>query len=127
MRQRLSCLLLTSLALTALAQTREQAVAAARDGRLEEAISTLRALIAAGDTSPGTAYDLAVILSRAKRPQEATDLFERTDTPNVPEYVLLAMTRAYWDQRDYPQAENLARRGLASFPANKDWIKLSGL
>jgi biofilm PGA synthesis protein PgaA len=132
MRPRLSCLLLTSLALmalakTALAQTREQAVAAARDGRLEEAISTLRALIAAGDTSPGTAYDLAVILSRAKRPQEATDLFERTDTPNVPEYVLLAMTRAYWDQRDYPQAENLARRGLASFPANKDWIKLSGL
>jgi biofilm PGA synthesis protein PgaA len=127
MSPRVSCLLLLSIALTALAQTREQAVAAARDGRLEEAISTLRSLIAAGDTSPGTAYDLSVILSRAKRPQEATDLFERTGTTSAPEYVLLAMTRAYWDQRRYEQAEALARRGLATFPTDGDWTKLLGL
>ena len=115
------------LAVAAMAQTREQAVAAARDGRVEEGIAMLRSLMAAGDSSPQTAYDLAVILTWAKRPREATDLFERTDRTKPPEYVSLAMTRAYWDQCRYPEAEGLASSGLAAFPANPAWNKLFAL
>jgi biofilm PGA synthesis protein PgaA len=126
-RLSLSVLLLLSSVGTALAQTREQAVAAARDGRVEQGISELRSLIAAGDTSPNTAYDLAVLLASAKRPQEATEVFEQIGTTEPPEYVLLAMTRAYWDQRRYEDGERLARRGLATFPTNRDWSKLFGL
>jgi biofilm PGA synthesis protein PgaA len=118
---------LLSIAITIAAQTREQAVAMARAGHLEEGISALRSLIAAGDTSKATAYDLAVTLTWAKRPQEATDVFERTGTADAPEYVMLAMTRAYWDQRRYDEGEGLARRGLASFAANSDWTKLLGM
>jgi hypothetical protein len=111
-----------------MAQTREDAVAAARAGRLEESIAALRSLISAGDSSPETAYDLAVILTWAKRPQEATEVFEHTETEgDVPEYVLLAMTRAYWDQQRYEEAKRLARRGSAEFPTNQDWTKLDAL
>lgn len=124
---RMSGFILLSAAITVAAQTREQAVAMARAGHLEEGISALRSLMAAGDTSKATAYDLAVILTWAKRPQEATDVFERTGTADAPEYVMLAMTRAYWDQRRYKEGEGLARRGLTSFPANSDWSKLLGL
>src|SRR5215471_10590533 len=126
MSRRLSYLLLASLA-TAMAQTREQAVAAARDGRVEESISALRSLRAAGDNSPETAYDLAVVLTWAKRQKEATDIFEGIEAQEPPEYVLSAVTRAYWDQRRYPEGEALARRGLAAFPGNTDWGKLVGL
>jgi hypothetical protein len=75
---RMSGLILLSTVITVTAQTREQAVAMARAGQMEEAILALRSLIAAGDTSKDTAYDLAVILSWAKHPKEATDAFERT-------------------------------------------------
>src|SRR3954454_569920 len=118
MRRALTVLLLVSSAGTASAQTREQAVAAARDGRVEEGISALRSLIAAGDSSPNTAYDLAVLLTWAKRPQESTAVFEQIEATDTPEYVLLAMTRAYWDQRQYEAGEKLAARGRAAFPAN---------
>jgi tetratricopeptide (TPR) repeat protein len=127
MSPHLSCLVLSSLALTTLAQTRDQAVAAAREGRVDEGISRLRSLIAGGDTSSETVYDLAVVLSWAKRAQEATDLFERTGGSDAPEFVLLAMARAYWDQHRYEDGERLARSGLAAFPANRDWTKLLGL
>ena len=123
----LSGLVVLSLAPAVMAQTREQAVAAAREGRLDEGISALRSLIAAGDTSPGTAYDLAVVLAWAKRPRDATDAFELADAHDAPEYVLLAMTRAYWDQRRYDEGERLARRGLAAFPSDPDWTRLLGL
>src|SRR3954454_21338947 len=89
MRRALTVLLLVCSAGTALAQTREQAVAVARDGRVEEGIAALRSLVAAGDTSPNTACDLAVLLTWAKRPQEATAVFEQIATAHTPEYVLL--------------------------------------
>jgi len=114
-------------AASAAAQTREQAVTAAREGRLEEGISILRALVTAGDASPDTAYDLAVVLTWANHPKEETDAFEQAGNLDAPEYVLLAMTRAYWDQRRYDEAQRLARRGRAAFPSTSDWIKLSGL
>jgi len=113
-------------AASAAAQTREQAVTAAREGRLEEGISMLRALVT-GDASPDTAYDLAVVLTWANHPKEATDAFEQAGNLDAPEYVLLAMTRAYWDQRRYDEAQRLAGRGRAAFPSTSDWIKLSGL
>lgn len=60
---RMSGFVLVSAAITVAAQTREQAVVMARAGHLEEAISSLRSLVAAGDTSKATASDLAVILT----------------------------------------------------------------
>ncbi|HEY7292806.1 MAG TPA: poly-beta-1,6 N-acetyl-D-glucosamine export porin PgaA [Vicinamibacterales bacterium] len=134
LRWSLIVVLVISSCESTLAQTREQAVAEARSGRVEEGISALRALIAAGDTSPGTAYDLAVLLTWAKRPQEATQVFEQAESgkpeqaeTDAPEYVLLAITRAYWDQRRYVEAERMATGGLAAFPASADWTKLFGL
>ena len=104
------------LVVPAATQTREQAVLAAREGRLEEGITALRSLMATGDASPETALDLAVVLSWAKRPQEATDLFEQTNSLEAPEYVLLPITRAYWDQRCYQDGARLARQGQERFP-----------
>ena len=115
------------LALPAASQTREEAVAAARQGRLDEGIAALQSLLAAGDKSPETAFDLAVILIWAKRPKEATDMFERTNSTEAREDVLLAVTRAYWDQRRYDEGERLAREGLKRFPDHVEWVKLIGL
>jgi len=115
------------LALSLGAQTREQAVAAAREGRLDEGIAALRTLMAAGDTSLETAFDLAVVLVWAKRPREATDLFEQPRSAEAPEYVLLAMTGAYRDQRRYDEAVRLAASGLQRFPNKVAWVKLSAL
>lgn len=111
----------------AAAQTREQAVLAAREGRLDEGINALRSLIANGDASPATALDLAVVLIWAKRPREATDVFEQMNSSAAPEYVLLPMTRAYWDQRRYDDGARLARQGQERFPKNLEWIKLGAL
>ncbi len=127
MSQRAIGALFLLLAVPAASQTREQAVAAAREGRLDEGIAILESLLAGGDQSRETAFDLAVILARAKRPKEATDLFERTDSVEAPEYVLLAMTRAYWDQRRNDAGLRLAREGLERFPDNVTWFKLNGL
>jgi len=119
--------LILLLAVPVASQTREQAVVAAREGRLDEGIAALRSLIASGDTSPQTAFDLAVILVWAKRPREATDLFEHANSTDAPEYVLLPMARAYWDQRRYDEGSRLARQGLGRFPNNLEWVKLSAL
>jgi poly-beta-1,6 N-acetyl-D-glucosamine export porin PgaA len=123
----LTVLLVVSAISSIAAQTREEAVKAAREGRLDEGISTLRSLIANGDTSSETAYDLALVLTWAKRPKEATDVFERIGAIDSPDFILMAITRAYWDQRRYADAERLARRGLKASPKNSDWVKLLGL
>jgi hypothetical protein len=66
------------------ADTREKAVAAAREGHAEEAISALRKLLDSGTDDPLVAYDLAVILTWVNRPREATDTFERASAAEVP-------------------------------------------
>src|SRR3954463_12584649 len=86
------------------AQTRDEAVQAARRGEFDTAVSTLRALLAASPSDTAVGFDLAVILEWAGRPREATDGFERTGVAEPPEYVLGAMLRAYRTQKRWPEA-----------------------
>src|SRR4051794_40082235 len=92
----------------AVAQTREEAVTIAREGRTDEAIAGLRKLLAENPNDPPVAFDLAVVLTWAKRPREATDVFEHAGAAEVPEYVLGPMIRAYRDQKRFKEAEHWA-------------------
>ena len=106
---------------TTLAQTREEAVQAARRGEFDAAISALRTLLTASPSDTATAFDLAVVLEWAGRPREATDAFERTGVTEPPEYVLGAMVRAYRTERRWAEAGALAAQGARRFPANPQW------
>ena len=106
---------------TALAQTREEAVQAARRGEFDAAVSALRTLLAASPSDTATAFDLAVVLEWAGRAREATDVFERTGVAEPPEYVLGAMVRAYRTERRWAEAGALAAQGARRFPANPQW------
>src|SRR4051812_21894791 len=77
---------------------RESAVIAAREGRIEEAIAILRELRQTKPDDALVAYDLAVVLTWARRPGEATAAFERAPPGEVPEYVLAPIIRAYRDR-----------------------------
>jgi tetratricopeptide (TPR) repeat protein len=109
------------------AETREEAVAAAREGRPEEGIAALHKLLADGPDDPLAAYDLAVILTWVNRPREATDAFERAGAVEVPAYALAPIVRAYRDQKRFAEAERWAREGQRRFPIDSTWPKLLGL
>jgi biofilm PGA synthesis protein PgaA len=111
------------------AETREEAVAVAREGRTDEAIAALRKLLAEGTKDPLVGYDLAVIFTWAHRPREATDAFERATAGGgeVPIYVLAPMVRAYRDQKRFAEAEKWAREGLRRYPMDSTWAKLLAL
>jgi biofilm PGA synthesis protein PgaA len=105
----------------ALAQTREEAVQAARRGEFDASVLALRTLLAASPSDTAIALDLAVVLEWAGRPREATDAFERTGVAEPPEYVLGAMVRAYRTERRWAEAGALAAQGTRRFPANPQW------
>jgi cytochrome c-type biogenesis protein CcmH/NrfG len=109
------------------AETREEAVAAAREGRPEEGIAALRKLLADGTDDPLATYDLAVILTWVNRPREATDAFEQAGAGEAPAYVLAPIVRAYRDQKRFAEAERWAREGERRFPIDSTWPKLLGL
>jgi Flp pilus assembly protein TadD len=111
------------------AETREEAVAAAREGRTGEAITALRKLLAEGTKDPLVGYDLALILTWVNRPREATDALERATAGGgeVPEYVLAPMVRAYRDQKRFAEAEQWAREGQRRYPMDSTWAKLLAL
>ena len=67
----------TAARFSAAAQTREQALRP-RARAVSRGHHRIAITDSGGDTSPQTAFDLAVILVWAKCPREATDLFERT-------------------------------------------------
>lgn len=106
---------------------REAAIEQARAGHLDDAIATLRRLMAQGSDDPLVPFDLAVLLEQAGDPQGATDIFESADVASAPEYALLSATRAYRDQRRYDEAEKLVRSGMARFPDNAAWPVLWSL
>ena len=111
------------------AETREEAVAAARAGRTEEGIAALRKLLAEGTQDPLVAYDLAVILTWVNRPREATDVFEKANSTatEIPTYALAPMVRAYRDQKRFAEAEQWAREGQRRYPMDSTWAKLLAL
>lgn len=113
------------LASTAWAQapTREAAVRAAREGRYDEAIDSLRRLrVPGGDRRVDD--DLAVVLSWAGRQDEALAVFEASGPSNAaPAYLRAAMIQAYRDRRRFADAERLAREGMALGLAERIWSR----
>src|SRR6266480_6288250 len=109
------------------AQTREEAVAMARDGKTDAAIAALRKLLAENPNDPFVAFDLAVILTWGNHSREATDAFERARAAEPPEYVLGPIIRAYRDQKRFAEAERWAREAGQRFPFDPAWGKLLGL
>jgi biofilm PGA synthesis protein PgaA len=111
------------------AETREEAVAAAREGRTEEAIAALRKLLAEGTQDPLVAYDLAVILTWVNRLREATEVFEKANSTatEIPTYALAPMVRAYRDQKRFAEAEQWAGEGQRRYPMDSTWAKLLAL
>lgn len=109
------------------AQTREEAVTMARDGKTKEAVAALRKLLAKNPGDQLVAFDLAVILTWGNRPREATDAFEQAGAIEPPEYVLGPIIRAYRDQKRFGDAERWAREARQRYPSDATWGKLLGL
>jgi biofilm PGA synthesis protein PgaA len=105
---------------------REAAVVAARAGRTEEALATLRQLRAAHPNDADVRGDLVAVLAAAGRHAEAAEV-ALAPGPPLPDYALSAATRALRDGRDFAGAEALARQGLRRFPGDQDWLVLLGL
>jgi len=114
-----SSLLLVLIAIASYGQNREEAVRKAREGQTEQAIIELRQILADHPDDKEAALDLAVVLTWAKRPREATDVFERAGVTAPPDWVLLAMARAYRDQQRLADAQRVTREGRLRFPENQ--------
>jgi biofilm PGA synthesis protein PgaA len=102
---------------------REQAVLAARDGRLSEAIEALQQLASAGDVP--ARHDLVVVLGWAGRSRDAIDLYERIAAAGgAPDYVQRSAAAAYRNEKRFAEAETLARGGLRARPLDAQWARL---
>jgi biofilm PGA synthesis protein PgaA len=119
--------ILISISIASCAQSRDEAVRKAREGRTEEAIVELRQIVTSNPEDKEAAMDLAVVLTWAHRPREATDTFERAGANEPPEFVLLAMARAYRDQQRFAEAQRLTREGLRRFPEAQSFALLEDL
>ena len=102
---------------------REQAVQAARDGRLDAALEALHRLAAAGDVP--ARHDLVVVLGWAGRYGEAIEAFERiAPAASAPDFVLRAAAAAYRSERRFDEAERLARAALLAQPLDSESTRL---
>lgn len=108
-------------------ETREDAVAAAGEGQLEDSMVVLRKLLAINPADPLTAFDLAIIYTWNNQPAEAISVFEQAKDAEPPEYVLAPMIRAYRDQKHFSDAERLARQGTKRFSLDQRWPALLAL
>ncbi|HSI14868.1 MAG TPA: poly-beta-1,6 N-acetyl-D-glucosamine export porin PgaA [Chthoniobacter sp.] len=113
--------------LAAEAITREEAVAMAREGRTDHAITALQELQKTAPEDQLVAYDLAVVYTWVGRSREATDAFEKAADGEPPEYVLGPIIRAYRDQKRFADAERWARATERRYPVDATWAKLLGL
>ena len=116
----------------AVTEQREAAVRLARAGQMPRALADLRALLAAGREDGFVAMDLATLLQQDGKAAEAVAVFEKATSDSKggadpPDYALLAATRAYRDLARYPDAERLARQGLARFSTEPVWGLLLSL
>ena len=108
-------------------EQREAAVRLARAGQMPRALADLRALLAAGREDGFVAMDLATLLQQDGKAAEAVAVFEKAAIADPPDYALLAATRAWRDLGRYPDAERLARQGLARFGSGPDGGPVWGL
>jgi hypothetical protein len=76
-----------------------------------------RAMLASGVDDGLVAMDLVDLLQQDGQPGEAIAVYEKAALREPPEYALLAATHAYRDVQRTGDAERLARKGAARFPA----------
>ncbi len=101
---------------------REAAALKARAGRMVEAQTELRTIVASGaDTDGLAAMDLVTLLQQDGKHTEAIVAFEASSLAEPPDYALLAAARAYRDVQRYGDAERIARQGLERFPTQTTW------
>ncbi len=104
--------------------SREQAVIAAREGRLQQAVAELRRLEAIS-SDRRIAFDLAVVLTWAGQHEEAIRIYEQRQlVTDAPEYVAAAIARAHRATRRFAEAERMARATLQKKPGDADWTVL---
>jgi biofilm PGA synthesis protein PgaA len=108
-------------------ERREAAVLRARAGHVDEALQSLRAMLASGTDDGLVAMDLATLLQQNGKAAEAAEVFARAAKSDAPDYALIAATRANRDIRNYAEAERLAREGLRRFPGEPLWPVLLSL
>lgn len=106
---------------------REQAVAAAREGKLQPAIAQLRHL-ASISADRAVAFDLVVVLTWDGQPEEALRIYQQRGlAADAPDYVESAVARAYRAMRRFAEAERMARTALQKHPADADWTAFLAL
>jgi biofilm PGA synthesis protein PgaA len=106
---------------------REAAVALARAGEIDAAIASLKQQMAQGSQDPLLPFDLAVLLQQNGSNGEAIALFERAGSATAPEYAMLALARAYRDEKRFDDAQRLIAEGRRRFPGNATWIIVQAL
>lgn len=105
-------------------ELRENAVRAARAGKMAEAQATLRALLVSGPDDGRVAMDLATLLEMDGKPAEAAAVFARADKPDAPAYALQAAIRANQAIGRPDEARRLLREGARRFPDDPAWAVL---
>jgi len=83
---------------------REQAVQAARDGHIDQAIEQLRKLHRQFTADQYITADLIILLRRAGRNAEAVSLTRYLSTSDLPDYAALAWAGALRDQHQFERA-----------------------
>lgn len=105
-------------------ELRENAVRAARAGKMAEAQATLRALLISGPDDGRVAMDLATLLEMDGKPAEAAAVFARAANPDAPAYALQAAIRANQTIGRPDEARRLLREGARRFPDDPAWAVL---
>ena len=112
----LLALLLESVALPLLAaedavklslgQRRQTALQAAKEGRFDDSLPVLVALVNEAPADIGIKADYIVVLTWAKKYQEALSAAANMDTKSIPSYCVNALAKAARNTAQFPQALN---------------------
>lgn len=126
----LGFILLASIAMTGAAQAqtatdlRENAVRAARSGKMAEAQASLRGLLVAGPDDGLVAMDLVTLLEQDGKSLEAAAIFARANKADAPAYALQAAVRANEAIGQKDEARRLVAEGQRRFPGDPAWAEL---
>ena len=101
--------------------TREGAVALARQGDLEQALTMLDALHRASPEDAAVTHDYIVVLGWAERDAEAIELFRTLPPGQAPGYVVSAAARSSRNLGRYDEALDLYGQGQSRWPGNTEF------
>lgn len=101
--------------------TREGAVALARQGDLEQALTMLDALHRASPEDAAVTHDYIVVLGWAGRDAEAIELFRTLPPGQAPGYVVSAAARSSRNLGRYDEALDLYGQGQSRWPGDTEF------